>query len=566
MKAIHLFLLPALAIFACAGLYAQVTIGGLEAPKDGAILDLNSDVRGGLLLSNVSLDNLYTIPYNGTNPFPGVEAGNPEAVKGGCAGAMVYHTGANNIPAGVYLWNGENWSPAGEDCRPLTAADLELTGFPCADLNPPAAFSVLSLSSIRCSEGETFTWSASNMSDESNVTTTLFGESAPSGTAVTANFPSIGNYRVTVTAENRYSTASASKSLDISVSNLVYGIAGPVCLDVKKLKQPSTQSDEAFTARKDAFAIPDDYTKTYKFIHEKSYSALSLTLHDPAGLVASMTNPASDGADPVSDTDREKPFTLTFKPDIKDRVPANGDSLTVKLRADYKNNDGLPLTAYLEIRVEDGTCICPAKTGVNTWLNFMCRNLGAEYDIITSSQLITRAHHGDWYMYGAKLPSMINTVENDSYDNTGWTSKPHEIGSNADWSVANNPCPAGWRLPTKVEWGNVINKDPNYTQGEVDIFPPNNTLEKIPAVWSLSSDEFSPLMKIGDYLYLPTPGYRNLGRGYLEQRGIEGQYWSSNNYTPTQGRTAAFSESPNYLGIGVANKAWGMSVRCVAAE
>jgi hypothetical protein len=66
-------LLPALLFFFCANLHAQVTIGSLEEPKSGAVLDLNSTLKGGLLLSNIVLDNLYTIPHTGSgtaNPFP----------------------------------------------------------------------------------------------------------------------------------------------------------------------------------------------------------------------------------------------------------------------------------------------------------------------------------------------------------------------------------------------------------------------------------------------------------------------------------------------------------------
>jgi hypothetical protein len=65
-------LLPALAFFSCANLYAQVLIGGTDRPKNGAILDLNSTAKGGLLLSNVTLPNLYTIPAG----FPGITAPN----------------------------------------------------------------------------------------------------------------------------------------------------------------------------------------------------------------------------------------------------------------------------------------------------------------------------------------------------------------------------------------------------------------------------------------------------------------------------------------------------------
>jgi hypothetical protein len=84
-------------IFSCANLHAQVLIGGTDRPKNGTILDLNSTTKGGLILSNVTLPNLYTIPVN----FPGIDAVTDE-VKKKFTGAMVYHTGGT-VPTGIYL-------------------------------------------------------------------------------------------------------------------------------------------------------------------------------------------------------------------------------------------------------------------------------------------------------------------------------------------------------------------------------------------------------------------------------------------------------------------------------
>jgi uncharacterized protein (TIGR02145 family) len=112
MKTIKLFFLLAPAFFACTNLHAQVTVGGLTDPAPGALLDLNSTVRGGLLLSNVTLPDLTTIPNNGIDAFPGVNPTNHEAAKSQFKGAIVYHTGGNDIAAGVYVWNGRWWTPA----------------------------------------------------------------------------------------------------------------------------------------------------------------------------------------------------------------------------------------------------------------------------------------------------------------------------------------------------------------------------------------------------------------------------------------------------------------------
>jgi uncharacterized protein (TIGR02145 family) len=231
-------------------------------------------------------------------------------------------------------------------------------------------------------------------------------------------------------------------------------------------------------------------------------------------------------------------------------VPANGDSLTVKLLASYKPAETPTVTKYawLEIRVEDGTCICPAKI-YNTWLNFMCHNLGG-LDIISPSQLITYEHHGDWYLFGAKNASMINIPTNDT--NNDWDDPNYS--SSGNWPDNNNPCPAGWRLPTNVEWSTVI-------------IVSYNTSANVPDSWvAYQSDQsvFSNLKKLGNALILPAAGYRN-SNGRLNHRSSNGYYWSSTEYDYNDvygGRLMAFDSSETlYTGYNSYNTAF--SVRCV---
>jgi hypothetical protein len=122
MKTAKLFLLSALTFFTCANLSAQVTIGGLEEPKTGAILDLNSTAKGGLLLSNVVILDTEKIPYN-ANAFPGITTDADADVNPGMCGAMVYNTGEGTVvPAGIYIWNGCKWTNDGSVGTAVTAS------------------------------------------------------------------------------------------------------------------------------------------------------------------------------------------------------------------------------------------------------------------------------------------------------------------------------------------------------------------------------------------------------------------------------------------------------------
>jgi hypothetical protein len=105
-------LLLAPAFFSCASLHAQVRIGDLTAPAAGAILDLNSTAKGGLLLSNVNIVDLDFIPDGDSNVFPNVD---PDSLdeNWGLRGALAYNTNATT-GVGIYVWTGKYWMPATE--------------------------------------------------------------------------------------------------------------------------------------------------------------------------------------------------------------------------------------------------------------------------------------------------------------------------------------------------------------------------------------------------------------------------------------------------------------------
>jgi uncharacterized protein (TIGR02145 family) len=85
-------------------LFAQVTIGGPADPKKGTILDLNSMIKGGLLLSNISIPDLSKIP---ANTFAGISQAKDTDYD--LAGMIVYNTN-EYTGTGIYLWDGENWN------------------------------------------------------------------------------------------------------------------------------------------------------------------------------------------------------------------------------------------------------------------------------------------------------------------------------------------------------------------------------------------------------------------------------------------------------------------------
>jgi uncharacterized protein (TIGR02145 family) len=122
--------LLSLALVLSVNLHSQVTIGGLTTPKAGALLDLNSTTPGGLVLSNVNLDDLSVIP---ANTFVGIST--QQDTNQELAGMIVYNTYAAN-GVGVYVWDGDDWIK------------------PCA---PPAPGAITFSETKVCGSGATFT-------------------------------------------------------------------------------------------------------------------------------------------------------------------------------------------------------------------------------------------------------------------------------------------------------------------------------------------------------------------------------------------------------------------------
>ncbi|MCL2328699.1 MAG: fibrobacter succinogenes major paralogous domain-containing protein [Bacteroidetes bacterium] len=218
-------------------------------------------------------------------------------------------------------------------------------------------------------------------------------------------------------------------------------------------------------------------------------------------------------------------------------------------------------------------------------LTFLCYNLGADPNMSIEQQMAYTPNpntvgttdskvYGDLYQWGrntdghekrtssttttlatTNTPGHGNFISapNTPYD---WrsggvqTSRWGDGTSNAKMpKAANDPCPAGYRLPTQQEWASIYNG-----MNGINTWTWNST--GTPG-YKISTDNGTTTA-----LFLPAAGYRFYRNGTLYNAGTDGNYWSS---TVDGEYSFILYFSNGYVNPSLNfNRAYGMSVRCLA--
>jgi uncharacterized protein (TIGR02145 family) len=193
------------------------------------------------------------------------------------------------------------------------------------------------------------------------------------------------------------------------------------------------------------------------------------------------------------------------------------------------------------------TPVCRAKVNATDYKNFMCYNLGAantSADPFTPSWEI----NGGYWQWGRSAEAAAGPTAADPKDGvvSGWNTTGAANGSWADGSkTANDPCPAGYRIPTKAQWDEVR---------------ANNTRTNL-GTFNSSATNYGAGVKFGTQLMLPAAGLR-YDDGALYYRGSDGFYWSSTESGNSDAWNMFFGSSGAFTGTNP--RTFGVSVRCVA--
>ena len=199
----------------------------------------------------------------------------------------------------------------------------------------------------------------------------------------------------------------------------------------------------------------------------------------------------------------------------------------------------IPLDSCSQPKIE-----VPVVTSAGrTW---MALNLGASQVATSSTDAAAYGALYQWGRYGDghQYRSSATTTTLSSSDTPGHNQFIRPLSSPYDWrspqnanlwqgaSSSTNPCPAGFRLPTKTEW-----------QTEVDS-------------WSSESAAGA----FASPLRLVVAGARLYNTGALSGTGSVGLYWSS---TVTTFSSRDLSITWSDITLGSDSRAYGLSVRCI---
>jgi len=147
---------------------------------------------------------------------------------------------------------------------------------------------------------------------------------------------------------------------------------------------------------------------------------------------------------------------------------------------------------------------------------------------------------GMFYKWGTKI-GWSATGDPTSTSGQAWADVAAESGDN--WLAANDPCPAGWRLPTKEELATLLD-DTKVTKAWVTT-PANGY-------------KFTDQTNTSNSIFLPAAGYRYYTDGTLGYAGDYGFYWSSTMSSAHDAWGLSF-----YSGDAYSYRTYGFTVRCV---
>ena len=167
----------------------------------------------------------------------------------------------------------------------------------------------------------------------------------------------------------------------------------------------------------------------------------------------------------------------------------------------------------------------------------------------------------EWAPFNVDLPGTFTKSPTDAGwfyqwgSNLGWSSTSPLMASDSsstwiivaetgnEWKSEKNPCPTGWRLPTKDEMQSLVNAGSRWCTW-------NNVNGRILGTGAKN-------------IFLPAPGFRINTTGVLNYKGAEGDYWTGDPCGADNAYSLEFGAAATVINVKNYKRANGFSVRCV---
>ncbi|CAC9975701.1 hypothetical protein [Flavobacterium panici] len=205
------------------------------------------------------------------------------------------------------------------------------------------------------------------------------------------------------------------------------------------------------------------------------------------------------------------------------------DPLYVTIYAIFNDGTGAEVAVKLKAEIKDCMC-CGAKISATEWRAFKCHNMGVDESLnpFSADARLT----GNYYYWGTLLPYNAGGKAN----TTSWADNV---------KTASDPCPPGYRVPTRAEWQGVVS---------------NNVTTKVYGSFAFNQGT----VVIGPALPLPVSSYVPVGVGQTPLALAQFSYQSTTVYSANSNFYYLYgSSSTTFNPNAYAGRSYAFPVRCI---